>query len=135
MTVENHQIKGTNYYGSNLNLGINLQFSLFFQNLSPDMYAIVNFKDHYGKEKTVRINGGKFELYQENGSIYRIYITEMAVADARQLITCTVYNQDGTVAASASDSIESYIARMSSTSELYEAIMKFADSAYAHFHR
>ena len=59
----------------------------------------------------------------------------MVVADARQLITCTVYDEDGTEVASASDSIEGYIARMASSSnELFEAIMIFADSAYAFFH-
>ena len=135
VTAEDHRIKGANYYGSNLNLGNNLKFSLFFEQITRDMYAVVSFTNHYGDAKTFRIEGSDFELYNSSNSIYRIYIEQMVLADARQLITCTVYNKDGSVAASASDSIESYIARMSSTGALYEAIMKFADSAYKFFHK
>ena len=34
----------------------------------------------------------------------------------------------------ATDSIESYVARMSSSNALFEAILKFADAAYNSFH-
>ena len=96
------------------------------------MYAIVSFTDHYGKEISYRIDGSEFEL--RNKIYRRVCIEKMVVADARQLITCTIYNPDGTKVAEAKDSIESYVARMSSTDLLYETIMKFADSAYAYFH-
>ena len=33
------------------------------------------------------------------------------------------------------DSMESYIARMSESDVLYELIMKFSDSAYNYFHK
>ena len=133
--AEDHRIQGEKYVGSNLNLGNNLKFAMFFKNLSADMYAIISFTDHCGNEKTFRIEGIDFELYNASSALYRIFIEQMVVADVRQLITCTVYNPDGSVAASASDSIEGYIARMSSTDELYETIMKFADSAYKFFHQ
>ena len=136
MAVEDHRIMGPNYIGSNLNLGVNLQFSMFFQNITPEMYAVVTFTSHTGEEKTVRIDGEDFELFNASSGIYRIYIEEMVVADARQLISCIVYDTSGTAVASATDSIESYIARMASSSnELFETIMIFADSAYAFFHR
>ena len=98
------------------------------------MYVIVTFTDHYGHDKTVRIDGSKFKKHNDN--IYRIYIEEMAVADARQMITCQVYNSSDEVVAWAVDSIESYVARATAASSnpLYEAVMKFADSAYAYFH-
>ena len=86
------------------------------------MYAVISFTNHYGAEKSIRIEGSSFDLYNSSSYTYRIYIEQMVVADVRQLITCTVYNPDGTVAASTSDSIESYIARMSSTGALYEVI-------------
>ena len=135
VSVEDYRIRGENYYGSNLNLGSNLKFSVFFTDISPDMYAVATFTKHTGTAQSIRLDGSDFELYNASKSIYRIYIEEMVVADARQLITCTVYDADGTEVASASDSIESYIARMASSDALYETIMKFADSAYAYLHR
>ncbi len=135
VTATDTRIKGENYYGTNLNLGSNLQMSMFFNNIDQDMYAVVTFTKHTGEAKSYRIEGSEFVLHNAAASRYRIYIEQMVVADARQPITCTVYRADGTEVASATDSIESYIARMSSGGEIYEAILKFADSAYNYFHQ
>ena len=132
VTVTNKRVEGENYVASNLDLGSNMKLSMFFENVTTDMYAIVSFTDHYGKEISYRIDGSEFEL--RNKIYRRVCIEKMVVADARQLITCTIYTPDGTKVAEAKDSIESYVARMSSTDLLYETIMKFADSAYAYFH-
>ena len=57
----------------------------------------------------------------------------MDLSDASQLVTVTVYNEDGTVYGTATDSVESYVARMStSDTDLYMSIMKFATSARAY---
>lgn len=125
--------RGTNYYGTNLNLGSSITLNMFFNNVSTDMYAIAIFTDHYGNAKEVRIEGSEFQSHSSGA--YRIAIEEMAVADVRQPITCTVYNTDGAVVAYAVDSVESYIARKaSSDNELYTMIMRFATSAYNYFH-
>jgi len=61
----------------------------------------------------------------------------MAVADCSQLVTCRVYNSNGEQIASASDSVEGYIARQLAsgrTDAIYTAILKFAASAYNYFH-
>ena len=126
------RVKGTNYYGSTLNLGNNLSLVLYFQNISTDMYAEVSFTNHYGEEKSVRIEGTKF--YHYSGSIYKVAVNEVVVADVGQPVTCTIYDSLGNEVGTVTDSIESYIARMSSTDELYETIMKFANSAYVYLH-
>ena len=126
------RIKGTNYYGSTLNLGNNLSLVLYFQNISTDMYAEVSFTNHYGEEKSVRIEGTNF--YHYSGSIYKVAVNEVVVADVGQPVTCTIYDSLGNEVGTVTDSIESYIARMSSTDELYETIMKFANSAYVYLH-
>ena len=131
-SVEDHRIKGENYYGSNLDLGNNLVLNVYFTNSSTDMYAIVSFTDHYGTEQNVRIEGSEFIKY--NSTTYAVPITAMVVADARCIVSCQLYTAGGTLVGSASDSMESYIARMNETGALYESIMKFADSAYAYFH-
>jgi hypothetical protein len=56
------------------------------------------------------------------------------VADGRMPIKVTVYNANGTVYGSATDSMASYISRMSNSDTLYENIMKFSDAAYAYLH-
>jgi len=54
-------------------------------------------------------------------------VDKIVLADAFSLVTVTVYNADGSVYGTGSDSVESYAARVSS--ELNTAIMKFASSA------
>jgi len=132
VTAEDSRVKGENYYGSNLELGNSIVLGLFFQNVDTSMYAVVTYTDHYGNEQSVRVDGSSFEYH--GGSIYRIPVKTLAVADVSQIVTCNVYNAGGTLVGSCSDSMESYIARMSSSSDLYETIMKFAVSAYSYFH-
>ena len=72
------------------------------------------------------------EFEQYNGNIYKIPVDDIALAESFELVTVTVYNADGTVHGTATDSVESYIAR-SAASDLNEAIMKFAASAKVYF--
>jgi len=125
------RVKGQNYYGTNLNLENDITMSMYFSNLNADMYAIVTFTDHHGNAKNVRIEG---EDFIKNGSYHQININELVVADGRQLVTCTVYDAAGNVVASATDSMESYVARNGAAHPHLVPIMKFSDSAYAYFH-
>jgi hypothetical protein len=52
-----------------------------------------------------------------------------------EMITCKVFDKDGNEVASATDSVESYIARMSETDEIFESVMKFVVSAYNYFEK
>jgi hypothetical protein len=49
-------------------------------------------------------------------------------------VTVTVYDANGNVYGTATDSLESYLARMSTGNNLYASIMKFSDAAYAYLH-
>ena len=126
------RVAGENYIGSNLNLGSKLLLSMYFKDVTTDMYAIVSFTSHLGNQVEYRIEGSDF--VQQSGSTYRIIIDKLVVADGKQPVTCTVYKANGEVHGSATDNMESYVARMSSTSALYDAIMKFSVSAYQFFH-
>ena len=92
------------------------------------MYAVIQFTNHAGKKISERV------APTEISGAYLINITQVAVADGRMPNTVTVYNADGTVYGSATDSMASYIARMSNADSLYGSIMKFSDSAYAYLH-
>ena len=60
--------------------------------ITPEMYKIVTFTSHIGNEQTIWIDGKDFELINEVKEVYGIYIEQMAVADVRQLITCTAFD-------------------------------------------
>jgi len=71
--------------------------------------------------------------YDAKNRISYIVIDKIVVADARQVITVQA---DGETIAT--DSVESYAKRLSKSADgspLYEAIMRFADSARAYLHR
>ena len=59
--------------------------------------------------------------------------SDLAIADARQTITITIYNADGSVYAVCNESIEDYLARQNSVSKAFAAFMKYADAAYDYF--
>ena len=116
------------YAGSTLTLENNIMMTLYFKNVTRDMHAVVTFTDHYGKTKEIQVSGSEFKA---NGSYLGVVVDEVVIADARQLVTVKIYDGD-TLLSIVSDSIESNAAR--STGDLFEAIMKLADSAYEMFH-
>ena len=128
---ENGQVKGANYVGATLVLENNIKLTMYFTNITAEDHAVVTFTDHYGNEKTVEIAGSEFKA---NGSRFGVVVDQLAVADARQMVTCTVYNAQGEEIASAVDSVESYVARASGHDPLFQKIMKFSVSAYNYFH-
>ena len=127
-------MKGDNFLGSNLNLVSSIEMMVAFKNIDQSMRAVISYVDHYGNAKKIDVAGSEFEL---NNGAYVIYVNSTVVADARQDVTVTVYNGE-TAVASATDSVESYVARAMASEDsdpLFEMIMKFADSAYVYLHK
>ena len=115
------------YVGSTLTLENSILMTLYFKNISRDMRAVVTFTNHSGSAQEIEVSGSEFKA---NGSYLGVEVDEIVVADARQLVTVKIYDGD-TLLSTVSDSIESNAAR--STGELFDAIMRFADSAYKMF--
>ena len=134
----NEQVKDATIYGANLSLEDSILLNTFFKGLKgkdiASMYAMVTFTDFQGIAKEVRMEGSEFEKYGSSGDIYKVIVDDVVLADARQMVTVTLYNADGTVFGVNSDSVESYVARAeengADTYGLYANIMKFATSAY-----
>ena len=126
--ITDGRVKGANYLGTRLELGSSIGMQMNFAGTTADMYAIVEFTNHGGTEISERVAPTEID------GVYLINITQIAVADGRIPVTVTVYNADGSVYGTATDSMASYIARMSNADALYECIMKFSDSAYAYLH-
>jgi hypothetical protein len=125
------RVKGTNYYGSSLVLKDRILLTMYFKNITIDMYAVIRFTDHKGNAHQVRVEGSEFV---KNGANYGVVVDELVVADGDQLVTVTVYNANGKEVASASDTVNSYAVRMMGSDALFEAVAKFTTSAYAYFH-
>ena len=131
-SVEDHRkVSDKNYY-----LGTNLRFTnqtnlLFaFKNIdAKNCTAVFTWTDHTGEEHRAE------DTFKSTSGGYAVELDELVVADARQIVTCTVYDQNGNVIVTVEDSIESSVARVSNANRaLYEAFMMFADSAYAYLH-
>ena len=128
--MSNDQIWGDFYMGSRFILKSRIQLQLAFENLTEDMYAIYTYTKANGKFQTVRVEGKDFVVI--NGKPAGVELSALVYADARALVNVTVYNADGTVYGTATDSIESCAVR--STGDVFVALMKFADSAKAHLY-
>ena len=133
--MEDFRVEGAGYVGTNLTLESNILMNFFFNNIPAehdDMYAIATYTDHYGEAKQVKVEGENF--VKHNSTIWKVSVSGLVVADCRELVSVKVYEADGDVIASATDSIESYTARMDGDGPLYVAIMNFAVAAYNTFH-
>ena len=135
VAMEDSRIKGSGYVGTSLTLESNILMNFYFDTIPADhqdMYAIAAFTDHYGKVKEVRVEGKDFVQFEE--TTWKLSVAGLVIADCRQPVAVSVYNAEGEVIAGATDSIESYTARMDNDGPLYVAIMKFAVAAYNSFH-
>ena len=132
VAVQDHRIKGANYYGSNMTLGTSMTLNLFFKNVDPSMHAVVTFRKHNGKDMTATVTGDRFIKYK--GNIYMIPVDTLVVADAWQPVTVKVYDSSDKLVGQATDSVESYVARLQNADEVTDAIMRFAACAYEYFH-
>ena len=123
-TCTDKRVKGANFLGTGLELNNSIVLNMYFNGLTSDMTAKVTFTDHNNQPVTA-------DAVIADGIVY---VDQIVVADARQLVTVTVYDANGSVYGTATDSLESCVARASASDTIYQAIMKFADSAYAYLH-
>ena len=121
--------------GSMIALESNVYLRLVFANVDTEtMYGIVTYNDYKDRPQTVRIEGSDFKSVGSN--YYAADVLTMVVADARQQVTCTLYNANGEAIGYAIDSIESNLARGVNNGTISivmaEGLLKFADSAKAY---
>ena len=128
-TMQNKQVKGANFQGTRFILQSRIQMQVAFTGLTSDMYAIYSYTDSSGNVRQVRVEGTDFITA---GSTKGVELNELVYADARSLVKILVYKADGTLYAGGKDSIESCAYR--SGSDVFIALMKFADSAKVHLY-
>ena len=128
-TCTDSRVKGANYQGTRLVLKNSILMQFGFSGLTADMTAKVEFTNHRGTKISETVAPVKLD----NGA-YAIEVNQIVAADGRIPVTVTVYDANGNVYGTATDSMESYIARMGTSDPLYAAIMMFSDAAYAYLH-
>ena len=127
-----------NGYSSNLELTDNIILRLWFKNVTDDMYAVVTFKNHYGDDVTTTVYFADFYCHNQNNNTYSVPVDELVFADLYQVVTCEMYNGEGELVGTVTESIASYLSYMIQEGRdetgLYEAAMKFANAGYNLFH-
>ena len=126
VSCTNKQVRGANFVGSNLTLEDRILLNLMFTGCDTEgMYAEIRYTDYTGAAKTYTMEADKFGSH---GSYIKITVDQIVLADAFSAVTVKLYNADGSVYGTGTDSVESYVARTGNTA-INEAIMKFAYSA------
>lgn len=129
----NNRVAGQKYLGSTLSLESEIVLIFLFDEILSENYmtAEVTYTDHYGNAVRSTISEANF-YYTPEGYI-GIRVNTLVAADSCQLVTVKIYDGDELVA-SASDSMEGYVVRMSAGDDIYSAVLKFSRSAYEFFH-
>ena len=132
-TCKDRREKGKNYYGSNLSLEDKILLNVYFENVTSDMYAKITYTDFRGRTQTITVPYREFKHLTKN--VYGVVVDDIVLGDSFCSIKVTVYNSKGKVYGSATDSVESYCARMNEdgSNALYNTIMQFAAGAKAYF--
>ena len=128
----NNRVKDINYKGTRLVLESRIQMQVAFTGLDRTMYAQYTYRDHNNKVQIVTVAGSEFI---EVSGLYGIELSKLVYADARQIVTVQIYNSQGALLSTVQDSIESYVNRSGATDPLFDALMKFTDSAKAYLHQ
>ena len=136
-TAENVFQRDTDYCaGATMMLESRLKYCFVFYKNKLEAenvaYAIVTHTSHSGSAVETRIEYSEFENY--NASMKSVPVITLAAADGDQTITCTLYDAQGNVITAASDTMNSYLSRMSSKSAVANATLKYARACYAYFH-
>ena len=118
------------FYTDNVALESNILLIMYFENVQSDMYAIVEYTSHGGRKVSTRVEFKDFTTY---GNLHGVPVNTLAIADGKQIVTCTMYSSSGEVVGVGKDSVASYLGAMGGTG-IYEETMKFITSSYNYFH-
>ena len=135
--------ESTKYYaGFNVDLEHTIFLNLYFQgvDMSNDFDAKIKFTHHNGDVHEYSVKAGTLNWKNNNGFL-QVNIDDLAPADLRLDVECIVLvpNSEGvlTEASKVILSVEDYVAAAKAsgkTDGIYDAILRYADSAEAYFY-
>lgn len=135
--LEDSSVRGENYMGASLSMKDRMDLSVYFEGFYGKriiaMYAEAVYTDHAGNEQKIRIPGSDLISYGDgHGDQYQVYLKGLQIADAFAPIEVTVYNEDGSVHGSGTESVASLCARVLQSepdaSAIYAEFLKLAAS-------
>lgn len=128
------RVKGSGYMGSTLLLQNEILLNFVFANVmvNKTAYAVVSYTHHDGSQVEVVIQPEDFVAYGTSGKY--ITVPGLKMADYQQVVTITLYNAQGNALSTSSDSVASYVFRMSAADPVYAAVVKLGKSSYDYFH-
>lgn len=135
-TCNSYQEAGEMLAGVTVSARNELMFTFYYNiaGRTDGMYAIITYTDYDGNAESKRVEAVDF--YNRSAGLYGVDVLGMSIVDGRQVMTCTLYDANGTVLADSisMDSVEGYASRKSNgENDVYEQLMKFVDSARAYF--
>lgn len=128
---EDQRVKTDKVYGTSLELENKIVLNFYFTGVTNGMYAQIEYTGHYGKKVSYR---AEYTDFVKNNSTYKLSVDGLAVSDGNTLVTCTVYNADGSQYASVTDSVNSYLARFKTEHPWMEYVVRFISSTYNYLH-
>lgn len=129
----------TFFAGSTVSVENSLIYNIYAHEEAVNKTAVVTYKDHYGKDHTLTKVITQSD-YNSTVGYYRIQVTDLAIADGRQEITCKLVDTDGTtVLETVTGSVQDYVATQWNAADtklkaVVRTLMKFIDSAHTYFH-
>ncbi len=129
VALEKDLVSSGNAYATSVTFADKIVFNAYFENVTKDMYAKVEFTDHYGTNKNHEITYDKFV---PNGKCHMVVVDKLVIADAAQNVKVTLCDQEGNVYGEISESVNGYLYRASKASpdkEIYPAMARFSASA------
>ena len=124
----NRQVKGDNCAGANLSLLQNIELNIMFTGYVEGRYAEVTYTNFKDEEVSYRVEGTSYS----SGKYTSVKVNTVRLSDGDTLINVTLYNADGTVCGTGSDSVDGYAARMTRGDDLYEMVARLTASAKAY---
>ena len=114
-----------------LELENNIQLNLYFTGINKGMYGTISYMPHDGLTEVIK--NVTYNDFEKKGDYYKLSADSLVVADYQQLVTFTIYNEDGSVYEIAKARMEDY--GIGGSDMLSDRIMMFAKSAYNYLHR
>ncbi|MBQ8622108.1 MAG: hypothetical protein IJ422_07320 [Oscillospiraceae bacterium] len=127
-TCENNLSKGSSFAGVTVSAKNRLMFTFYYNISDPTgMRAEIDYNG-----QTIQIAGADF-YERAAGSLYGVDLVDLKIVHGRQMLTCRLYDSNGTLISTSTDSVEGYVSRNStSETDVFAQLMKFADSASAY---
>ena len=113
---------------TNVRFGNNANLLFKFKNTDNFAYAVFTYTNYKGSAKEIKMDINEFNTVSGSEDLVAEF-TGLVISDARNVVVCTIYDENDQEITEVQDSLESYVARKTNNTYLYNSFIKFADSS------